>query len=141
MDGIVDLKEKKLLVEQGLFGFETITEYRLTESELHPFLWLQSAQEKSLAFLVVDPFIIFPEYELDIDDESLKKIDITSPSDVIVLTILTIPRDGKAVTANLQGPVIINRKNNKGMQVILSDPKWTTKHPVLDQLNSRSTQC
>jgi len=46
MSGIVDLKEKKLVVEQGLFGFETITEYKLTESELPPFLWLQSAQEK-----------------------------------------------------------------------------------------------
>lgn len=141
MSGIVDLKEKKLVVEQGLFGFETITEYKLTESELPPFLWLQSAQEKSLAFLVVDPFIIFPDYELDIDDESLHTIDITSPSDVIVLTILTIPRDGKDVTANLQGPVIINKKNNKGMQIILADSRWTTKHPVLDQIKSRGSQC
>lgn len=141
MSGIVDLKEKKLFVEQGLFGFEFITEYKLTESELHPFLWLQSAQEKSLAFLVVDPFLIFPDYELDIDDESLKSIDVTNPSDVIVLVILTIPRDGKEVTANLQGPVIINKKNNKGMQVILTDPRWTTKHTILDQLKYRSTQC
>lgn len=141
MSGIVDLKEKKIIIEQGLFGFETITEYKLTESELPPFLWLQSAQEKSLAFLVVDPFIIFPDYELDIDDESLHTIDITNPSDVIVLTILTIPRDGKDVTVNLQGPVILNKKNNKGMQVILTDTRWTTKHTVLDQIKSRSTQC
>ena len=141
MSGIVDLKEKKLVVEHGLFGFETITEYKLTESELPPFFFFFSAQEKSLAFLVVDPFIIFPDYELDIDDESLKTIDITSPSDVIVLTILTIPRDGKDVTVNLQGPVIINKKNNKGMQVILTDTRWTTKHPVLDQIKSRGSQC
>lgn len=141
MSGIVDLKEKKLVIEQGLFGFENITEYKITESELPPFLWLQSAQEKSLAFLVVDPFIIFQDYELDIDDESLHSIDITSPSDVIVLTILTIPRDGKEVTANLQGPVILNKKNNKGMQVILTDPRWTTKHTVLDQIKSRGSQC
>ncbi len=141
MSGIVDLKEKKIIIEQGLFGFETIKEYKLTESELPPFLWLQSAQEKSLAFLVVDPFIIFPDYELDIDDESLHTIDITNPSDVIVLTILTIPRDGKDVTVNLQGPVILNKKNNKGMQVILTDTRWTTKHTVLDQIKSRSTQC
>lgn len=132
-----EIFEKKLSIEKGLLGFETITQYSLTEADLEPFMWLKAVDEKNLAFLVVDPFILFPDYEIDIDDDFLSEIDIKNPSDVVVLTILTVSKTGQEPTANLQGPVIVNKNNNKAIQVVLSDPRWMTKHSITNQLETR----
>lgn len=135
------LETVKINFPQGLFGFENCTLFSLTEAEYNPFYWLQSEQDKTLSFLVVDPFIFFSDYELDIDDTSLDAIKVDSPSDVVVLTIITIPGNGKNLTANLQGPLVINKTNNMGMQVILSDSKWTTKHCLIAETSKDGDKC
>ena len=73
----------------------------------------------------------------DIDDKELEIIGITDPADVMVMSIVTVPRDGGPVTANLQGPLIINRRNRKCMQAILNDTKWTTKHNIIEALKKK----
>ena len=60
-----------------------------------------------------------------------------SPEDLIVMAVVTVPSDGSAVTANLQGPLVINKKNKLCVQVILSDGRWTTKYAILDALKKR----
>lgn len=137
-NGTVSVSENKLLeLPEGLFGFENYTKYALIESEYEPFIWLQSTENSNLAFLIVDPFLICPEYEADIDDETAAKIEITNPEDVIIMTLVTIPSDGGAITANFQGPLVINKRNNKAMQIILTDNKWTTKFDILSALSRR----
>ena len=131
----------KIDFPQGLFGFENCKKFTLTESEYKPFCWLQSEDDKTLSFLVVNPFIFFDDYELDIDDASLQSIDVKTPGDVVVLTIITIPGNGEKLTANLQGPLVINKINNTGMQVILSDPNWTTKHCLEAKKSKDGDEC
>ena len=121
----------------GLYGFEEYHKYAIIEAEYKPFYWLQSLDEQNLAFIIVDPFLIVNDYELDIDDRTLCEIGIDSPGDVILFAIITVPADGSAVTANLQGPIVINRKNRTALQVILSDSKWTTKHNIIKTLNDK----
>ena len=102
--GIITVDDsQKLIFPEGLFGFEQFTEYVLFESEYEPFFWLQSTEKKSLAFLVVDPFLICNDYELDVDDKVLSWIDVSSPADVFVLSIVTVPAAGSPVTINCRG--------------------------------------
>ena len=134
----VQVTEKQLLeIPEGLFGFEDFTKYAVYESEFSPFMWMQSTEEQALAFLIVDPFVITGDYELDVDDKQLLKIGITSPADVIVMAIVTIPADGSPVTANLQGPLVINRANRKCIQVILNGNRWSTKHNIVESLKKK----
>lgn len=134
--GKKEISEENLLtIPEGLFGFEEFTQYALFESDYEPFLWLQSIEETNLAFLIIDPFLICDEYETDIDDESLKKIEITKPEDIIIMTIVTVPQDGAPITANFQGPLVINKINKKCMQVILNDNRWSTKVNIVETLN------
>lgn len=136
--GKIEITEDRLLtIPEGLFGFEQYTKFALVDCEYEPFIWLQSCEDPNLAFLIVDPFLICSSYETDIDDESLKKIDITKPEDIIIMTIVTVPHDGSAITANFQGPLVINKNNHKCMQAILSDGKWSTKVNIVDALNSK----
>ena len=136
--GIVSVPQEQIIkMPNGLIGFEQYTEYALIESEYKPFIWMQSTQESSLAFLTIDPFLVCDEYEVDIDDSSLATIDIKSPSDIFVLTIITITEGSKNITANFQGPVIVNKKNHLAMQAISSDNRWTTKYNILAALSER----
>jgi flagellar assembly factor FliW len=140
--GTVSIDGKpRLQMTTGLFGFEQITDYVVLESEYKPFLWLQSVKESGLAFLLVDPFIFFSDYEIDVDDVALEEIEVKDPSDVVVMVIVTVPSSGGSVTANLQGPVIINKKNSKAKQVILNDNRWQTKHDILSTVKKGGHTC
>lgn len=126
---------------EGLFGFEEYKKYAIVDSEFPPFLWMQSLENEHLAFLIVDPFMICDDYEIDIDDKNLLSIGIESPKDVCIMTIVTIPSNGGPVTANLQGPLIMNRKNNECKQVIINDCKWSTKFNIVESLKKREVVC
>ena len=139
--GVKEVSEDKLLtIPEGLFGFEQFTKYAIVESEYDPFLWLQSIEDSNLAFLIVDPFLICGDYETDIDDEMLKKIGITKPEDIIIMTIVTVPGDGSPITANFQGPLVINKANKQCMQVVFNDNRWTTKVNIIETLNKKGGQ-
>lgn len=136
--GTVSITENQIVeFPFGLFGFEDYHKFAVINAEYQPFYWLQSVDESGLAFIIVDPFLIMPDYELDIDDKTLEEIGITSPEDVVLFAILTIPVDGSPVTANLQGPLVINKENKKALQVVLSDSKWTTKHNIINSIKSK----
>lgn len=126
---------------EGLFGFELYHNYAVYESEYSPFMWMQSLDDQKLAFLIIDPFLIVNDYELDVDDKSLAKIGINSPADVFVMSIVTIPQDNSPVTANLQGPIVINKNTNQCLQVILNSNKWTTKHDIVKALKEKESVC
>ena len=139
--GKIEISEDALLtIPEGLFGFEQYTKYALIDSEYEPFIWLQSCEEPDIAFLIVDPFLISTEYETDIDDAALAKIGITKPEDIIIMTIVTVPNDGSHITANFQGPIVINKHNRMCMQAILNDNRWSTKFDIVEALSSKGAK-
>jgi len=130
--GVVSIVEKQIIeLEEGFYGFTQYHRFALIDAKERPFIWVQCLEKKDLAFLAIDPFLFRSDYELDIDDSLLEPLALESPSDVIVLTLITIPQDGSPITVNLQGPLIINKKNNRAMQAILADPRWQTKHDLV----------
>jgi flagellar assembly factor FliW len=52
----------------------------------------------------------------------------------LIFTVVTIPGDGSPMTANLQGPLIINQDTRFGRQSVLTDPRWKTKHDIIQEL-------
>jgi len=139
--GVIEVDERqRVSFPTGLFGFETVRDYVLIDAERQPFYWLQSLEVEHIAFITINPFLFRPDYELDIDDDQLKDIGITKAGDALVFSIVTIPPDGP-MTANLQGPLIINRETRIGKQGILTDPRWKTKHDILEELKQVAPQC
>lgn len=138
--GTVDIEDKiQIVLNQGLFGFENYHTFVLLESECQGFIWLQSIENKNLAFLTTDPFLFFADYELDIDDESLKDLNIKNPSDVHVLAIITLVSETPpSATINLQGPIIINKATKHAKQIVLADSRWFTKHALWTAKNEDS---
>jgi len=130
--GTVSIVEKQIIeLTQGFYGFADYHAFALIDAKQKPFIWIQSLEKEDLAFLAIDPFLFRPDYEIGIDDSLLGPLEIQSPSDVLVFALITIPSHGTPITANLQGPLIINRNNNRAIQAILTDPRWQTKHDLM----------
>ncbi|MDR1418862.1 MAG: flagellar assembly protein FliW [Treponema sp.] len=134
--GIIDVNEQqRITFPHGLFGFESFRDYVLLDAERRPFFWLQSVDVQRIAFILVNPFLFRPDYELDIGDEELRDIDLLSPEKALIFSVVTVPADGP-MTANLQGPLIINRDSHRGKQAVLQDSRWKTRHDIMAELSS-----
>ena len=125
--GVIEISDdQKITMPEGFYGFEDYHEVALIDLE-----------DKSLAFIVLDPFLFRPDYELEINDESLKPIGATNPENLLIFALVTIPVNGTPITANLQGPLVINKANKKGMQVVAGGEKWKTKHDVIAEMKAK----
>jgi flagellar assembly factor FliW len=139
--GYIEVEERQRIVfPRGLFGFEGLKEYVLLDAERQPFYWLQSVENEQAAFVLLNPFLIRPDYELNIANEELADIGIDTPEKALVFTIVTIPADGGPMTMNLQGPLAINRDTRKGTQAVLNDPRWKTKHDIMAEIAARTAR-
>jgi flagellar assembly factor FliW len=135
--GLVDVDERqKITFQDGLYGFEDYKEYVLLDAEHQAFFWLQSVDDKDIAFVMINPFLFRPDYEVNIANDELGDIGITSPEKALIFAIVTIPPDGEPMTANLQGPIVINRDSMTGKQAILADVRWKTRHDIIAELNA-----
>lgn len=140
--GTVIIEENQIItLTEGFYGFENYHRFALLDAPQKPFIWVQSLDDADLAFVAIDPFIFRPDYELDIDDSLLQPLGISSPSNVLVFALVTIPADGSAITANLQGPLIINKQNRHAMQLVLGGEKWKTKHDIVAEMKNGGTPC
>ena len=75
--------------------------------------------------------INFFNYGENIDDETIKELQIDKPEDVLVLSIITLGKTLETSTMNLQAPLVINIKSNLGKQYIMQNSKYETKHPLI----------
>jgi len=134
--GKVDVEEKQRIhFKAGILGFEDNKDYYLIIKEDSPFLWLQSAENENLAFVLINPYIFMPDYNLTISPSDWALLDIVPETDDhLVFTIVTIPSNPEEMSANLQGPIVINPKKKLGVQAISLDDKYHIKHPILPAL-------
>lgn len=124
----------------GIFGFDDIKKFVILdfEEEDSPFKWLQAFNEPELAFIIIMPNNFMAEYELVISQTDIEAVGAASIDDLIVFAIVTIPSNPDDMTANLQGPVIINPGNNTGKQVISLSDKYGVRHKILDEIKKIS---
>lgn len=133
--GKIEVSDKqKITFIDGIIGFPDNKEYYLLDSPKSPFLWLQSAEKPELAFLVISPLSFRKEYDPAIDKKDLKAIGIESETDIVHLAIVTVPSDPSKMSANLQGPIIVNKKNRKAKQIVCNDDKYQIKHYIIDEM-------
>ncbi len=133
--GKMVIDERQILdFPDGILGFENYTQFALIEeNQESPFKWLQSLTELDLAFIVIQPDLFAPDYRPVLGQEDLDGIGLISLDEAVVMTIVTIPNDNpQKMTANLQGPVVINPKNGKAKQFISKNENHPVRKMILD---------
>jgi len=133
--GEIEVEERqRISFPRGLFGFEELREFVLLDATQQPFYWLQSLERVEVAFVLIDPRFFRPDYTPDVDPAELSDIGIAEPEGMLIFAIVTIPPAAQRMTANLQGPLIINRNTRAGRQSISSNPLWGVRHVILEEL-------
>ncbi len=133
--GDMEIAERqRIIFPRGIFGFEELREFALLDASQPPFYWLQSLQRVEIAFVLIDPRFFRPDYSPDVDPAELEEIEIRGPEEMLLFAIVTIPEDSSRMTANLQGPLLINRRTSVGRQCISANPQWGVRHIILEEL-------
>jgi flagellar assembly factor FliW len=115
--------------KQGLLGFEDVKGYVLIDMDDKGFFkCLQSIDSKDTAFVVINPWTVFKDYEIDIDDNDIDELGSSDINDYAVYSVVTI--GSQSMTANLIGPLVINVKTGLGRQFVLHNSAYTTKHII-----------
>ncbi len=130
----VEITEKNIiLVKDGLLGFDGLENYALIPhgGDDSPFLLLQSLDEPDLAFITIDPRLFAADYVPDLSAEDIASLGIPDIAQAVVLAIVVIPDDPRRMTANLQGPVIINVATRTGRQMISRSVNHKVRHYIL----------
>ena len=131
--GEIDIDEMKTIemTGGGILGFERLKCFALMlQDEKTPFLWLQSLEEGSVAFVVMNSFVAHPDYAPVIDSASQALLGIEKPEDALLLSIVTIRNSPFRVTVNLKAPLVINLKTLRARQVIIETPDYPIQHDL-----------
>ena len=121
--GPLEVAEEAVLhFEEGLIGFPEMRRFvAVPHADAAPFVWLQSVERADLAFLLLRPEVVRPDYAPPLPPDV--------PSDAALWAIVTVPA-GRAgdMTVNLLGPVAV--WGNAARQLVLDGDRFAACHRV-----------
>lgn len=131
--GDIDVPDDSILrFEKGLLGLEeSTTALVLLEQDDSPYYWLQSADDPDVAFVVTDPWLFWPDYDVLIPDDVENELDLTGPEEVEIMVLVSVrsveSSQQPEVTANLLGPLVVNSRTKHGRQLVLDETEYSTR--------------
>lgn len=139
--GEIEIEDEKVIAfENGIIGFPDMKHFVLihdaekgTDAGIR---FLQSVEEPGFAMPVMDPLVVKPDYDPQVDDELLKAAGHITPDNILVLVTVTVPKDIKKMSVNLQGPIVINVEEHKACQIIVENGDYPVKFPIYDILQA-----
>lgn len=140
--GEVEVSQDKVITfEKGIIGFPELKHFTLLHDEEDGteagIRFLQSIEEPGFAMPVMDPLLVKPDYNPEVDDELLATAGNLNAENILVLVTVTVPSDLKKMSVNLQGPIVINVDEHKACQIIVDGDSYPVKFPIYDILQSR----
>ena len=139
--GEIEIADEKIITfEKGIIGFPEMKRFALLHNEEKGkdagIRFLQSIDEPGFAMPVMDPLLVCPNYNPEVDDELLSHLGELNPEELLVLVTVTVPRDITKMTVNLKGPIVINAAERKATQVIVEGDQYQVKFPIYDILDA-----
>lgn len=135
--GEIEINEEDIIVfPNGLLGFESSRDFVLLDVPDNPtFKFLQDIKNSYVSFLLMNPWDFFKDYDVDLPDEELMKIDIDpkGENNMVIYNVITLGKEFKNSTGNLLAPIVINLSNRQGRQFILNDSQYITRHRLFPE--------
>lgn len=121
-----------ITIDAGLPGFPAARHFVLVQwgGDDSPFSLLNCLDVDDLQFVVVPPEVFFPTYQASLDDDDATRLHLDEADDALVLVILTLGDSPQDTTANLLGPIVINRHTLEAAQVVLVGADHDVRAPV-----------
>jgi len=132
--GPLEIPEDKIItMKRPILGFEDLSSFCLIgREELAPFLWLHSTEDASVAFVVINPAVFYPDYRIEVNPNEIGELNIDNVESVETYVIVTLADEVEDITVNLQGPVLINTENGLAKQLVLVNSRFQVTHRLAD---------
>ena len=140
--GLIEIENDKIItMEKGMIGFPNLSHFALIFDEEKgknefKIMWLQSMDDGSIAFPVVDPTTIMDWYAPSVNREILAPLGNVDETNTYVLVTVTVPKKIEDFSVNLKAPIVINTSTNKGMQIITEDD-LPVKYKIYELLKAK----
>lgn len=83
---------------------------------------------------VMDPLLVAPDYNPQVEDELLKPVGTLDPDQLLVLVTLTVPSDIQQMSVNLRAPIVIQTQSRKACQIIVDNDSYPVKYQIYELL-------
>jgi flagellar assembly factor FliW len=113
----------------GLIGLPQMKHFLLADEGRRPWMRLESLDEPRLAFTVVDPRSLRPEYRPPVEPAVLETTGSFSPAEVAFF-VLAVEGPGGPETVNLLAPLAVNVARRLGVQVVLDPAEYPLRYLV-----------
>lgn len=129
--GPIEIEDDRVMTfPEGLLGFPGHRRFALVQTSPDPvFFWMQSVDDPELAFVVCDPLVFVPDYQVPIRKDDVAALGLHDLSDCQVLVIVN--KVGGDLTGNLLGPVVVGAHSLQAKQLVLSDKRYSTRHRLI----------
>ena len=115
---------------EGLIGLDQLQRFLVMPNRKEgPLFWIQSVDDPDFAFVVTDPTHFFRDYLIGPDERERAQLGIDADGACHALAIVSIS-ENREITLNLSGPILYAPATNRGLQVILDDPRYSTRTPL-----------
>jgi flagellar assembly factor FliW len=134
------LHEKVVKFKGSLLGFEELNEFSISVVEQDsPYAYLQSIQDEAVGFLAINPFLIYPDYAFEIEEQDKTILELASMEEVAVINLVTIKDPFANSTVNLLAPIVINTTSGQARQVVLPPrSNYGTTEALFREINEKS---
>ena len=136
--GVREYSDDDVIVfKKGLPGFKELKKFIIFPLESNEvFSILHSIEDIEVGLILVSPYSIDENYEINIPENYIKELEIARSEDVLVLTTVTLCSNIENMTTNLKAPMIINIVEKLGEQLILDNDKYKIKQPLFKVNNN-----
>src|SRR5438105_11152604 len=116
----------------GMPGFPNAHRFELTPwgPAGSPFLLLTSADSSDVGFVVVPPWVFYPEYEFELDPATADRQGLATAEDAVVFAVVALRDRPEDSTLNLLGPIVVNRVTYEAAQVVLPSAGYSVRAPL-----------
>ncbi len=132
--GIIEVDTEDIIsFPEGILAFEHLDSYIMLDTRKgQSFKWLQSMAEPNIAFLIVNPYDLIPDYNPILSNEALSIVQTSKHVELLAYCIVTIPATKpNDLTVNLQGPIMINPKEKLAAQFIGESDSYSIREPLM----------
>jgi flagellar assembly factor FliW len=95
-----------------------------------PFLLLSSREDADIGFVVVPPWVFYPEYDFELDNDTAERLALAAAEDAVVFAVVTLRERPEDSTLNLLGPIVVNRFTHEAAQVVLPSAGYSVRAPL-----------
>ena len=95
-----------------------------------PFSLMTSNDDPDVGFVVVEPWVFYPDYEFELDKSTSERLALSDPGDSIVMCVVTLGERPEDATVNLLGPIVVNRFTHEACQAVLDPSLFNVRAPL-----------